>query len=157
MLFTKWCARHRNQEINRDYKALFTLRGSIDLRSIWPFIRAECERSHFFEINLGSVQPGSLQEVVWDRSKIDLRCSVLSENANTSWKRSSLVAFPHWESRKPIARVECWFCKLQKNVCKKGEKWRKELLSLLGVTVGFTIKQTKVAETQTFMRTLQKV
>ena len=103
------------------------------------FIRAECERSHFFEIDLGSIQPGSLQEVVWDRSKIDLHCSGLSENANTSWKRSSLVAFPHWESRKPIAREESWFCKLQKNVCKKGERWRKELLSLLGVTVGFTI------------------
>ena len=157
MLFTKWCARHRNQEINRDYKAPFTLRGSIDLRSIWPL----------YELN---VNVRTFLRSIWDRSnldrfrrwseigtKIDLHCSGLSENANTSWKRSSLVAFPHWESRKPIARVECWFCKLQKNVCKEGERWRKELLTLLGVTVGFTIKQTKVAETQTFMRTLQKV
>ena len=36
--------------------------------------------------------------------------------------------------------MECWFCKLQKNVGKEGERWRKEFLSLLGVTVGFKIK-----------------
>ena len=35
-------------------------RPQIDL----AFIRIECERSHFFEIDLGSIQPGSLQEVV---------------------------------------------------------------------------------------------
>ena len=32
---------------------------------------------------------------------MDLHCSVLGKNANTSWKQSSFVAFPHWESRKP--------------------------------------------------------
>ena len=35
-------------------------RSQVDL----AFIRAECERSHLFEIDLGSIQPGSLQEVV---------------------------------------------------------------------------------------------
>ena len=63
--------------------------------------------------------PVSLQEVVWDRSKIDLPCSMLSENANTSWKRSNLlVAFPHKESRKPIAREGFWrllFLQVAKN------------------------------------------
>jgi len=89
-------------------------RSPIDL----AFIRAECERSQFFEIDLGSIQPGSLQEVVWDRSQIDLHYSVLSENANTSWKRSSLVAFPHGVSRKPISREAFCFRNLQ-DVCKK--------------------------------------
>ena len=79
------------RDANGFFKVSFWLRSQIDL----VFIRAEWERSHFFEIDLGSIQPGSLQEVVWDRSKIDPRFSVLSDNANTSWKRSSLVAFPH--------------------------------------------------------------
>ena len=105
--------------------------------------RAECKCSHFFEIDLGSIHSwiasgGGLRSVQ-DRC-VPFRAESLvmaSENANTSWKRSSLVAFPHWESRKPTPRA--------KNACKKRENGRDtpvdlELLSLLRVIHGFEIK-----------------